>query len=106
MERGKLRLAAILASFREISPEGFPGLRKQYHRGNSRATLSGRFLGSYLRRFKMSEPTHEIVTANGVAAALFAAMIGAGLALYLKGRDYDPVAEAQRIARRALGIEG
>ena len=54
----------------------------------------------------MSEPTHEIVTANGVAAALFAAMIGAGLALYLKGRDYDPVAEAQRIARRALGIEG
>lgn len=43
--------------------------------------------------------------ADGVAATLLAAAIGAGLALYLRGRSYDPVTEAQRIARKALGIE-
>lgn len=53
----------------------------------------------------MSEPTHEIPTVDGIAAVLLAAVVGAGLALYFRDRSYSPVAEAQRIARKALGIE-
>lgn len=53
----------------------------------------------------MSESMQPKTNADGIAAVLTAAVIGAGLALYLKGRSYDPVAEAQRIARKALGIE-
>jgi hypothetical protein len=52
---------------------------------------------------------HEGPDAGGITAVLFAAVLGAVAALFYRGlreqSQYDPVAEAQRVARRALGIE-
>jgi len=57
----------------------------------------------------MGESMQPSTETTGVSAALVGIAIGAGLSLFLRRFaeriDYDPVAEAQRIARNALGIE-